>query len=191
MTQQAHLVTCQSAALGCVPPFALREVASSLGAAGDQRSSSLPSTTSRSREHTASLAGFGRRTARRSAAHARYRSGPPFAAASRHTVDGARPTVRAIARTDHPAARPREISSCSASDNLSADRCGSRLAGRYSATTARRIACRDRLISLMQIPRRRALGHQIGDPPPLLITDLIHSPHLRPRSNSMLGGVLR
>jgi hypothetical protein len=110
----------------------------------------LPSTTSRSRGHTASFAGFGRRisrTARRPAAHARYRPGPPFAATSRHTVDGARPTPRAIARTDCPAARPREISSRSASDSLRTDRCGSRLAGRYSATTARRIACRDRLIS--------------------------------------------
>jgi hypothetical protein len=96
------------------------------------------------------LAGFGRRisrTARRSAAHARYRSRPPFAATSRHTADGARPTVRAIARTGHPAARPREISSRSASDNRNGDRRGSRLAGRYNATTARRIACRDRLIS--------------------------------------------
>jgi hypothetical protein len=70
-----------------------------------------------------------------------------LAATSRHTVDGARPTARAIARTDRPAARPREISSRSASDSLSGDRCGSRLAGRYNATTARRIAWRDRLIS--------------------------------------------
>ncbi len=110
----------------------------------------MPSTTSRSRGHTASFAGFGLRilrTARRSAAHARYRSRPPFAATSRHTVDGERPIPRAIARTDRPAARSREISSRSASDSLSGDRCGSRFAGRYSATTARRIAWRDRLIS--------------------------------------------
>jgi len=96
------------------------------------------------------LAGLGRRnrrTARRSAAHARYRSRPPFAATSRHTVDAQRPIPRAIARTDRPAARPREISSRSASDSLSGDRRGSHLAGRYNATTARRIACRDRLIS--------------------------------------------
>ncbi len=31
MTQQPHLVTCRSAALRYVPPFALREGASSLG----------------------------------------------------------------------------------------------------------------------------------------------------------------
>jgi hypothetical protein len=110
----------------------------------------LPSTTSRNRGHTASFAGFGLRilrTARRSASHARYRSRPPFAATSRHTVDAQRPIPRAIARTDRPAARPREISSRSASDSLSGDRRGSRFAGRYNATTARRIACRDRLIS--------------------------------------------
>lgn len=52
---------------------------------------------------------------------------PPFAATSRHTVDGARPSWRAIPRIDSPVARPREIPSRSASDSLSGDRRGSRL----------------------------------------------------------------
>ena len=90
--------------------------------------SSLLSTASRSRGHRASLAGLGRRisrTARRSAAHARYRPRPPFAATSRHTVDGARPSRRAISLTGSPAASPREISSRSASDSRNGDRRGS------------------------------------------------------------------
>jgi hypothetical protein len=68
-------------------------------------------------------------------------------ATSRHTVDGARPGPLAIRRNDSPAASPREISSRSASDNRSGERFGSRLAGRCNATTARRMAYRDRLIS--------------------------------------------
>ena len=48
----------------------------------------------------------------------------------RETVDGARPNRRAIARNDSPAARPREISSRSTSDNRNGDRTGSRGGGR-------------------------------------------------------------
>jgi hypothetical protein len=70
-----------------------------------------------------------------------------LAATSRHTVEGARPSPLAIPRKDLPTASPREISSRSASDNLSGERLGSCLAGRCNAITARRMAYRDRLIS--------------------------------------------
>src|SRR5665809_87322 len=52
--------------------------------------------------------------ARWSAGAARYRWRPPCAVTSRLIVDGARPSPAAIARSDRPAARPREISSRSA-----------------------------------------------------------------------------
>jgi hypothetical protein len=134
-------------------------------ASADQRDSppsagprSAPATTAapacsratlRSRGHRHSPAGPGRcarRSARRSAAHARYRPAPPPAATSRHTVDGARPSPPAIPRNDWPAASPREISSRPASDNRGGERSGSRLAGRCNAITAHRMAYRDRLI---------------------------------------------
>jgi hypothetical protein len=43
----------------------------------------------------------------------------------------------------------------------------------------------------MQLPRRRSLGHQLGDPPPLLISDLIHSPTSAQDPTRCLTGVLR
>jgi len=70
----------------------------------------------------------------------------------------------------------------SASDSLSADRCGSRFAGRCSATTAGRIACRDRPISWCSFHadassatarRSGAVPRQSSDP----------FSHLRARSN--------
>jgi len=66
---------------------------------------------------------------------------------SREIVDSTRPSRRAIDRSESPAAKPLEISSRSASDNLSGDRFGAGFDSRCSALTARRIAQRDRLIS--------------------------------------------
>jgi hypothetical protein len=66
---------------------------------------------------------------------------------SREIVDGTRPNRRPIDRSESPAAKPREISSRSASDNLSGDRVGAGFGSRRSALTARRIGQRDRLIS--------------------------------------------
>ena len=70
---------------------------------------------------TASFAGLGRRarsSARTCAATARYRYRPRvlFRAISRLTVDGARPSRRAISRTPSFRASPSAISSRSASD---------------------------------------------------------------------------
>ena len=73
----------------------------------------------------ASLHGFGRVArdhAARSARAARYRRRPPLALTSRLTVEGDRPNETAIARTEYPAARPREISSRSARLNRPAAR---------------------------------------------------------------------
>jgi hypothetical protein len=56
------------------------------------------------------------------------------------TVDGARPSRRAIARNESPAAIPREISSRSAGVTCSRDRFGSIGPGRRIARTARLIA---------------------------------------------------
>ena len=66
------------------------------------------------------LRGFGRRARTRaacSARSARYARQPPLRLTSRDTVDGSRSSRRAMHRMDSPAARPREISSRSASDN--------------------------------------------------------------------------
>ena len=75
----------------------------------------------------ASLAGFGRwarcRDARCATA-ARYLCWPPLPATSRDTVDAARPNRCAIARSDSSAAKPREISSRSESDNRCDDHSG-------------------------------------------------------------------
>jgi hypothetical protein len=96
---------------------------------GDQRNLSLASTTARSRGSTASLDGLGRaarRSAAASARWARYRERPPLRASSRDTVEGARPSRRAIARLELPAATPRLISSRSATVSEWAARCGGR-----------------------------------------------------------------
>jgi hypothetical protein len=59
-----------------------------------------------------------RRCARTSALTARYRPpAPEFRRISRDTTDGARPIDAAIARTDHPAFQPVEISTRSDIDN--------------------------------------------------------------------------
>src|SRR5664280_2691307 len=87
---------------------------------GDQRFSSLASTTRRSLEQAASLAGLGRQGPSRArvwASQARYDERPPLALTSLDTVDEARPSRRAMWRADSPPAMPREISSRSTSDN--------------------------------------------------------------------------
>jgi len=71
------------------------------------------------------LVGFGRHArvhAIASAARARYRCRPPLPPTSRDTVDGARPNLAAMLRSDNPAANPREISSRSATVNRSSPR---------------------------------------------------------------------
>ena len=87
---------------------------------GDQCSSSLACTHSRSPASPASFAVFGRRarsSACACAASARYLPRSRcYGATSRLTVDGARPSRAAIARTDSPAASPTAISSRSATD---------------------------------------------------------------------------
>ena len=70
------------------------------------------------------MAGFGRRARcrdARCATAARYLLRPPLPATSRDTVDAARPSRCAIARSDSSAANPREISSRSESDNRTGD----------------------------------------------------------------------
>ncbi len=57
-----------------------------------------------------------------SAVAARYRPRPPWAATSRLTDYAERPSPTAIARSDLPAARPREISSRSSKLNRPGDR---------------------------------------------------------------------
>jgi hypothetical protein len=84
----------------------------------------LSATSIRSSGSAASLAGFGRFARCRaacSARSARYWRGPPLRLISRLIVDGARPSRRAMHRTDSPAATPREISSRSSSDNRAGD----------------------------------------------------------------------
>ena len=69
----------------------------------------LASTTARSRSQVASFDGFGRRaraSASTSARQARYRRRPPLLLTSRVTVEGARPSRAAIARSDSPPATP-------------------------------------------------------------------------------------
>jgi hypothetical protein len=61
-------------------------------------------------------------------------------ATSRDTVDGARPSRRAITRNESPAAIPREISSRSAGVTCSRDRFASTGSGRRIERTARLIA---------------------------------------------------
>jgi hypothetical protein len=99
---------------------------------------------------------------------------------------GARPSLR---DPPHGRTRPRsrEISSRSASDSLSGDRRGSRFAGRCNATTARRMACRDRLISRCNL--------HAGAPPATnsaircrSASEIRSIQHLRPRSNSITTG---
>ena len=81
---------------------------------GHQSSASLSATYARSTGSRASKHAFGRRArrhARSSASMARYLRRPRLRAISRLTVDGARPSARAICRNESPRARPREMSS--------------------------------------------------------------------------------
>jgi hypothetical protein len=92
---------------------------------GDQSNASLAATSSVNATREASFIGFGRVArdhAATSARAARYARGPPLAETSRHTVEGERPSAAAIARSDRPAARPREISSRSVNVNRSSQR---------------------------------------------------------------------
>jgi hypothetical protein len=96
---------------------------------GDQHNPSLASTTARNLGARTNLHGLGRaarRSAAASARWARYRRRPPLRASSRDTVDGARPSRRAIARQESPVATPRLISSRSAAVNDRAAHCGGR-----------------------------------------------------------------
>ena len=81
---------------------------------GDHSCRNFLATKRRSLGSVASLQVLGRCAAihaRVSAADARYKLRPPFRMASRLTVDGALPMSLAIARSDRPWARPREMSS--------------------------------------------------------------------------------
>jgi hypothetical protein len=92
---------------------------------GDQRCRSRVSTTARSLGRVANFDALGRSAAFHaavSARTARYRCRPPLRFTSRVTVDGARPSLAAIPRHDSPAARPREMSSRSASDSCLGER---------------------------------------------------------------------
>jgi DNA invertase Pin-like site-specific DNA recombinase len=62
---------------------------------------------------------------------------------SAQSVDGVRSRRPAIERSDSPAARPREISSRSASDNRNGDRVGSRFGRRCRRLICRSTACRE------------------------------------------------
>ena len=109
--------TWQASAPGCVR-FSQPAICS-----GDQFHSSFLATACRNWSCTANLQGFGRSAclhARLSAVAARYHRDPPLRPISRLTVEGERPSARAIERSGRPAIRPREISSRSA--NVSASR---------------------------------------------------------------------
>ena len=134
--------------------------------------------TLRSRGHRASLAGLAGAPGERPAGQ-RHKPGTGL---PRHwpPPPGTPSTGHAPARGDRPqrtlpAARPREISSRSASDSRSGERSGSRLAGRCNAITARRIAYRDRLISRCNRHTGAPSASSSAIRRRLLVRDPIHS----------------
>jgi hypothetical protein len=95
----------------------------------------------------------------RSARWARYRSRPPLRANSRDTVDAARPSRPAMARSDSPAAIPLEISSRSVRDRCRSARW--RGAGRTPPASSKILRIDDPFL-----PSRRAID-RVGSPAPL------------------------
>ncbi len=128
---------------------------------GDQRASSLASTTWRNAGCSAKRAGFGRWArcqAATSAVPARYCARPPLRATSREMLLGARPSRAAMARHESLAASPREISSRSAAVSAPSARVGGGRRHPPEAMRKRRTACRYvpkyRLIARSDSPRR-------------------------------------